>query len=403
MSAPSSANGIRLVHVLTVPQSLVFLRGQIGFMKARGFEVTIVCSPGPDLDEFGRREHVRTFGVVMPRRITPFADATSVARLVRIFREVRPHVVHSHTPKGGLLGMIAATLAGVPARIYHMRGLPLETAAGARRVLLSATERVSCALSSEVLCVSHSLRQTAIDEGVVNPDRIRVLLSGSGNGVDARRRFNPEHVGADVRSETRSALGIAEGAKVVGFVGRLARDKGVIELLHAWQRVSAAHPEARLVLVGEHEPRDPVPDAVKRALAQDPTVRLVGFQRDIERYYAAFDVLVLPTHREGFPNVLLEAGAMRLPVVATRVSGCVDAVRDGVTGFLVPKGDEVALAEAVVRYLDDAALRRDHGEAARRRAAEAFDPLKIWEALAGTYERLAANSGVEPPRYGAER
>lgn len=403
MSAPSRGSGIRLVHVLTVPQSLVFLRGQIGFMKARGFEVTIVCSPGHDLDEFGRRERVRTLGVAMPRRITPFADANSVGRLVRILREVRPHVVHSHTPKGGLLGMIAATLAGVPARIYHMRGLPLETAAGARRVLLSATERVSCALSSEVLCVSHSLRQTAIDEGVVKSDRIRVLLSGSGNGVDARRRFNPEHVGAEARSEIRRAMGIAEGAKVVGFVGRLVRDKGIVELLRAWQRVSAAHKEARLVLVGEHEPRDPVPDPVKRALAQDPTIRMVGFQRDIERYYAAFDVLVLPTYREGFPNVLLEGGAMRLPVVATRVSGCVDAVQDGVTGLLVSKADEVALAEAMARYLDDATLRRDHGEAGRRRAEESFDPARIWEALAGTYERLAANGGVGPLRNGVER
>lgn len=392
---------IRLVHVLTVPQSLVFLRGQIGFMKARGFDITVVCSPGRDLDEFGEREQIRTFGVEMPRRITPVSDAISVMALVEIFREIRPHIVHAHTPKGGLLGMIAATVAGVPGRIYHMRGLPLETATGARRALLTATERVSCGLASEVLSVSHSLREMAVNGGLVSPERIQVLLSGSGNGVDAQRRFNPDKLGAGARSATRRALGISDGTRVVGFVGRLVQDKGIVELVDAWRRVSTAHPEARLVLVGEHEPRDPVPASVKRALDRIPTIQVVGYQREIERYYAVFDVLVLPTYREGFPNVLLEAGAMRLPVVATRVSGCVDAVLDGVTGLLVPKADGAALADAMGHYLENAALRRDHGEAARRRVLESFEPSKIWEAMAGTYERLVARRGAHSLAHGS--
>lgn len=401
MTSASRSEVIRLVHVLTVPQSLVFLRGQIGFMKARGFDITVVCSPGRDLDEFGEREQIRTFGVEMPRRITPVSDAISVMALVEIFREIRPHIVHAHTPKGGLLGMIAATVAGVPGRIYHMRGLPLETATGARRALLTATERVSCGLASEVLSVSHSLREMAVNGGLVSPERIQVLLSGSGNGVDAQRRFNPDKLGAGARSATRRALGISDGTRVVGFVGRLVQDKGIVELVDAWRRVSTAHPEARLVLVGEHEPRDPVPASVKRALDRIPTIQVVGYQREIERYYAVFDVLVLPTYREGFPNVLLEAGAMRLPVVATRVSGCVDAVLDGVTGLLVPKADGAALADAMGHYLENAALRRDHGEAARRRVLESFEPSKIWEAMAGTYERLVARRGAHSLAHGS--
>lgn len=391
------------MHVLTVPQSLVFLRGQIGFMKARGFDITVICSPGADLDDFGLSEQVRVIGVEMPRRVTPVADLASVARLVGILRHIRPHIVHSHTPKGGLLGMLAATVARVPARVYHMRGLPMETAKGARRALLAGTERVSTALASEVLCVSSSLRQSAVAAGIVRPERIQVLLSGSGNGVDASGRFNPELVGREARNETRASLGIPQDATVVGFVGRLVRDKGLVELSRAWRSLNAARPGARLLVVGEHEPRDPVPEEVRRMLDEDPTIRTVGFQRNIERFYAAMDVLVLPTYREGFPNVLLEAGAMGLPVVATRASGCVDAVVDESTGLLVPVGDAAALARALGRYLDDPGLRERHGRAGRRRVEDSFVQERLWDALAATYERLIERTDGERPARGTSR
>ncbi|MBD0320537.1 MAG: glycosyltransferase family 4 protein, partial [Gemmatimonadetes bacterium] len=318
----------RLVHVTTVPDSLAFFIGQVGWMKARGIEVHALSSPGPLLDEFGRREGIATHAVEMPRRISPGHDLGAVRRMVRALRGIRPHVVHSHTPKGGLLGMIAARAAGVPVRIYHIRGLPFMTATGRRRALLRWTEKVACGLAHQVLCVSHSIRQVAIDEGLCPPEKIRVLLGGSGNGVDATGRFSPERHGPETRRELRARLGIAPGAPVLGFVGRVVRDKGIVELAAAWAALREEYPDAHLLLVGPEEPRDPVPAATLDALRSDPRVHLTG-QADAGPWYAAMDLLVFPSHREGFPNVPLEAAAMGLPVVATRIPGCTDAVADG--------------------------------------------------------------------------
>jgi glycosyltransferase involved in cell wall biosynthesis len=381
------------VHVTTVPDSLVFFIGQIGYMKARGIEVHALSSPGPLLDEFGRREGVETHAVEMPRRISPGHDVGAVRRMVDALRRIRPHVVHSHTPKGGLLGMIAARLAGVPVRIYHIRGLPFMTATGRRRALLRWTEKVACGLAHQVLCVSHSIRGVAIAEGLCPPDKIRVLLGGSGNGVDALGRFSPERHGPDTRRELRARLDIPPGAPVLGFVGRVVRDKGIVELAAAWDALRAEHPDAHLLLVGPEEPRDPVPPATLDALRRDPRVHLTG-HADAGPWYAAMDLLVFPSHREGFPNVPLEAAAMGLPVVATRIPGCTDAVADGETGTLVPVGDARALAEAVRAYLASPELRARHGSRGRERALRDFAQEGIWEALHGEYTRLLRERGV---------
>lgn len=389
-------NKVRLVHVTTVPMSLMFLRGQVGFMRGRGVEISAVSSPGPELDAFARSEGVAVRAVEMPRRITPLRDLVSVARLRRVLREIRPAIVHAHTPKGGLLGMIAATLAGVPVRVYHMRGLPLMTASGLKRRLLRATEALSCRLAHQVFCVSHSLRAVAVEEGVCPPAKIRVLLAGSGNGVDASGRFNPDAVGPRARTETRARFGIPADASVIGFVGRLVRDKGLVELASAWQQLREDFPEARLLLVGPWEPQDPVPAEIRTRLESDPRVHLAGSDWNTPPLYAAMDLVALPTYREGFPNVPLEAAAMGLPVVATRIPGCVDAVWDGATGTLVPPRDGDALARALRAYLADRLLRQQHGCAGRERVLREFQQETLWEALYQEYLKLLRNR-VEVP------
>ena len=376
-----------VVHVLTVPESLAFLRGQAGFMRGRGYELTVVTSPGPGLEAFAEREKVPFHAVPMPRRISPGQDAKSLAALVALLRRLRPDIVHAHTPKGGLLGMIAASLARVPARIYHMRGLPLVTAHGVQRAILTATERTSCALASRVIAVSSSLRDVAIAEHLTSRKKITVLAGGSGNGIDCDR-FDPTRVGPEVGPALRAKLGIAADAFVIGFVGRLVGDKGVGELARAFAELKPQHPNAHLVLAGVFEERDAVPEETRRALEQDPRVHLLGYLEDTASLYAAIDVLALPTYREGFPNVPLEAAAMEVPVVATRVPGCVDAVVDGETGLLVPARDSGALARALHTYLADPALRRAHGLAARARVQVSFRRERIWEALAGVYDEL---------------
>lgn len=395
MRSTHSVATVRLVHVTTVPMSLTFLRGQVGYMKERGFSVEVVSSPGPDLTTFGNEEEVPAHAVRMHRSLTPLRDVLAVLKLCRILSRSRPHVVHAHTPKAGLLGMLAAWFVRVPVRIYHMRGLPLAGATGWRRRLLWSTEWFACRLAHRVLCVGHSLRRDAIAEGLVSPEKIHVLAGGSGNGVDALNRFDITSVGEAARRTTRDALGVPDDAPLIGFVGRIVNDKGIVELTRAWTTLRVRHPSARLLLVGPFEPQDPVPPDVAAILRTDPRVHLQGMDWNTPPLYAAMDLVVLPTYREGFPNVPLEAAAMELPVVATRVPGCVDAVEDGVTGTLVPVRDDRALHDALDRYLSAPELRREHGLNGRERVVRDFGQREIWQALYQEYLALLRSRGLE--------
>jgi len=380
-----------VVHVTTVPLSLeTHLSGQIGYVRRRGFAVHVISSPGPELEAFATSEHVTVHAIPMARAITPARDLVAVFRLWRTLRRIRPDIVHSHTPKGGLLGMVAATLAAAPARIYHIRGLPFVTATGLRRRLLRWTELASCSLAHRVLAVSHSMREIAVGEGLCRADKLRVILGGSGNGVDSDGRFTPPT--RDARRAARDSLGLPADAVVVGFIGRLSREKGVRELTEAWRGLRDREQTARLLVVGWVEGQDAESAQAVKALRSDPRVHFTGPVKDTVPFYAAMDVVALPTYREGFPNVALEAAAMALPIVATSVPGCVDAVQDGVTGLLVPPRDPESLSRALHRYASDPALRAAHGQAARRRTVSQFRREAIWQGIADQYDDLLSRS-----------
>ncbi|GIV19727.1 MAG: glycosyl transferase [Armatimonadota bacterium] len=387
---------IQLVHITTSPLFLNFFRGQVAYMKERGLHTSIITSPGELLEQFAQKEEVEAYPVLMHRRITPLHDLLALARIYRILRRVRPHIVHAHTPKGGLLGTIAAWLCRVPVRIYHIRGLPYLAASGMKRSLLRWSEKVACTLAHQVLCVSHSIRQIAIEEGLCPADKIKVLASGSGQGVDAEQRFNPSRFSEREKRELRSRLGIPEEALVVGFVGRIVRDKGIVELAEAWQCLREDYPQAHLLLVGDYEEQDPVPNDVRKMLDNDPRVHITGWLTDTAPYYAIMYLLVLPSYREGFPNTPLEAAAMELPVVATDIPGCRDAVEAGPTALLVPPGDARALEDAIRRYLDDPLLHQQHGKAGRERVLRLFRQEILWQALYEEYVFWLRRKNVLP-------
>ncbi|MBX3234783.1 MAG: glycosyltransferase family 4 protein [Nitrospiraceae bacterium] len=388
---------MKLVHITTVPQSLRFVSGQPAFMRAHGIDTHAVSSPGEVLAEFGRSEGCPVYGVEMPRRITPLQDVGALRRLWRYLRRLQPQIVHAHTPKGGLLGMLAARLARVPIRVYHMHGLPFLTATGLKRRLLMITERWSCRLATDILCVSPSVRAAAISLRLCPPSKIKVLLRGSCNGVDAAQQFNPERAGSDVRASTRRRLGIPVDALVIGFIGRLAKAKGLVELEAAWRLLREAYPTLHLMLVGPEEPNDPPPAAVLARLRSDRRVCVVGEDWNTPPLYRAMDILVLPTHREGFPVVLLEAASMALPIVATRVTGCQDAVQDGLTGTLVAPYAAEVLAGGVHRYLRDPLLRQRHGEAARAWVLQDFNPKAMCRAIYEEYVQALESRGLDTP------
>jgi len=387
---------VRVVHISTSPLFLNFLRGLLLDLRERGFEPSVVCSPGELLDRFMRETGVSGFGVDMPRRITPLRDLVALYRLFILLRRVRPHIVHAHTPKGGLLGTTAAWMCRVSVRIYHIRGLPHLTASGVKRLLLHWSEKAACRLAHRVLCVGESMRRIAVEEKLCPPDRIKVLANGSGQGVDAERRFHPERFTNAEREPLQTQLQIPPDATVIGFVGRIVRDKGMQELAHAWQHLREDYSHVHLLLVGEYEEQDQVPAWVEQTFASDPRVHITGWVSDAAPYYAIMHVLVLPSYREGFPNTPLEAAAMELPVVATRIPGTVDAVEDEVTGLLVPPRDAQALEQAIRRYLDSPALRQQHGKAGRERVLRLFRQEVIWEALYNEYVALLQQRGILP-------
>jgi glycosyltransferase involved in cell wall biosynthesis len=374
----------------TVPQSLQFLRGHVQFLRGKGVEVFVVSSPGPALDAFGQEHGVPTGGVPMKRRIAPLADLVALWRLVRLLRRVRPDIVHAHTPKASLLGMLAARLAGVPIRMHHIHGLPAMTTSGPKRWLLKTCDALTCRLADEVYCVSHSLSQVVARQRICPAAKLRVLENGTIDGIDAEHRFNPSRFTSDMRRAQRRVLNIPDDAQVVGFVGRLVKDKGVDELLEAFAALSRKFPALHLLVVGPHERHQRLSARAAAALRGDARIRTVGYCEDPAQYYAVMDVLAFPTHREGFGLVAAEAAAMELPVVATQIPGCVDAVQHGVTGTLVPPRDAAALSEAIAIYLSDPDLRRRHGVAGRRRVQQLFRPQPIHEALWRRYPLWAS-------------
>jgi len=371
--------------------SLMFLRGQIAHLKRHGYELIAVSSPGEELKRFGKEQDIDVVGVEIPRAIPPLRDTRALAELTSVLRRLRPTIVHAHTPKGGLLGMLAASLARVPVRVYHMRGLPMMTAIGPRRRLLSLTERVSCRAAHQVISVSASIKDIAIAERLCPARKITTLAAGSGNGVDTDR-FDPKALDTGARQTTRARYDIPNNALVLGFVGRIVQDKGVVELLDAAEQLFAEFPSLHLLLVGMLEEKDAVPARVRERLANHPQIHWRGADWNTPPLYAAMDIVALPTYREGFPNVPLEAAAMKLPIVATDIPGCRDAIVHEQTGILIPVRDTTALAGALRRYLTDESLRTRHGESARGRVLAEFRQEAIWNGIHDTYQTLLARA-----------
>lgn len=373
-----------VTHGLT---AATLMRGQLRYLATRGFDVHLLASPGADLDRAATAEGVAVHAVPMQREIAPLADLVSVERLHRRLRHLAPDLVNCGTPKAGFLGALAGAAARVPRRIHTLRGLRLETARGWRRTLLAASDRTAARLAHRVVCVSESLRQRALKLRLMPEAKACVLGAGSSNGVDTER-FHPA-VGEDAtRGAVRRELGLHDAPEVIGFVGRLTRDKGVEDLVAAFREVGRCRPKAHLLLVGDFEAGDPVSPTIAAEIRSAPRILRTGMILEPAPYYRAMDVLALPSYREGFPNAALEAAATAIPVAGYAVTGTVDAVSDGVTGTLVPAGDLAGLSNALATYLERPERRLEHGVAGRRRVEDRFRQELVWQQWENLYRSL---------------
>ena len=383
----------RVVHVVTSDLAIKLMRGQLEYLQHNGFDVILICSPGKWVDSLGRAEGVQIIELPIARQIAPLRDLMSLWRLCCVIRALRPAITNVGTPKAGLLAGFAAWVNRVPCRLYTLRGLRFETMNGLRRRLLVYTERLACQFAQRVICVSPSLREKAIAVELTVRERTIVFGSGSSNGVDASRfASTPERMKR--ASELRRELGIPPQAPVLGFVGRLTRDKGISELVESFLRLGHEFPDLRLLLLGFFEEEDLLDVEIRRSLKAHPYVILAGEVADSAPYYALMDVLVLPSRREGFPNVVLEAYAAGKPVVAARATGIVDAVVDGETGLLFPVGDVATLTSALRMLLSDKASARKFGRAGQELVKREFRQEIIWDALSEEYRRLLQMGGA---------
>ncbi len=397
----------RLCYVVTNSWATSYLAGQLAYLRSQGFEVTLITSPGKELDAFQRKEGVESVRVPIERSIRPWRDFCSLVRLFRAFRSLRPQIVNAGTPKAGLLGMLAAWAARVPVRIYVVHGLRLETTRGLKRRILAMTERIASACAHRVICVSQSLADQYIQLGLADRRKVIVLGAGSANGVDAAelaptpRRIIQAH-------QIREQFGISPEEPVIGYVGRLARDKGIADLVQAFAAVSSRIPTAWLLLVGDFDKADALDEATTASIRSHPRIVKTGFIDGVAPYYHAMNVVALPSFREGFPTVILEAQAAGLPTVGYQATGVVDAILDGVTGRLVPIGAVEQLAAALLEYLHDPKLAAAHGASGQGRAKSEFSNQRIWNALLEEYHKLLGwadfkwagvrpHSRVEPP------
>ncbi|WP_035468222.1 glycosyltransferase family 4 protein [Algoriphagus mannitolivorans] len=337
----------KLIRITTVPLSLkLLLAGQMKFMKEQGWEVLTISADGREVAQVVKNEGVRHEVIPFTRKITPFHDLLCIWKLIRLFRQEKPDIVHTHTPKAGLLGMIAANLAGVKIRIHTLAGIPAMAAEGNRKSLLEKAEKWTYANATEVWPNSQGLYKHVLKEGLANEAKLRIIGKGSSNGVDLKK-FSRNSLKENHLVAATMRIMPSDDDYIFLAVGRLVKDKGIEELVSAFLNSKIAN-RSKLVLLGSFEQDlNPLSPETIQTIQDSPRIVQIDWTDHVSHYLALADVLVHPSHREGFPNVLLEAGAMQVPVICSDIIGNRDLITQQKTGLIFPVKDASVLKEAL--------------------------------------------------------
>lgn len=378
----------KLIRITTIPLSLdKLLPGQLRYMRDY-FEVIAVSSEKEYLEKIGEREGVKTHHLEMTRQITPHKDFLALLKLWLYFIKIKPHVVHTHTPKAGIVGMLAAKFAGVPHRIHTVAGLPLLEAKGKKRVLLDGIEKLTYWSATHVFPNSEGLKKIILESKYSKPDKVKVLANGSSNGIDTDY-FSKEHFSFAQKTQLKESLRITDVDFVFVFVGRLVSDKGINEAVSAFKKIRITYTQAKLLLVGPLETElDPLHQETLEAIEHCPQIISVGYQNDVRPYLAISDCLVFPSYREGFPNVVMQAGAMELPSIVSNINGCNEIIEHQKNGIIIPPKSELKLLEAMLLLLEDEELRNQLQQNARSMITARFEQKIVWQTLLEEYQKL---------------
>ncbi len=378
-------NRPKLLRITTVPISLkLLLAGQFSFFQQHGFEVMTASADGEELKELlsaGVTHHV----VPMTRTITPVQDIICLLKLIRLIKIYKPDIVHTHTPKAGLLGMLAAWMCGVKIRMHTVAGLPLMETKGIKRTLLKITERITYSCATNVYPNSKGLLKYIREQLSIVNCQLSILGKGSSNGIDSNY-FSRTSKLVDAANGIRSRYQIPEDSFVFCFVGRVVKDKGIVELVEAFQKLGNGI-EKRLILVGPREEAlDPLPDITMSTIKNDPTIILPGFEQDVRPWMTASDVFVFPSYREGFPNVVMQAACLEVPCIVSNINGCNEIIEDQVSGLVVEAKDACALLKAMQFMIMEIEKRKMFAINAREFVTKNFDQQFVWKELLKEYQ-----------------
>ncbi|WP_373846167.1 glycosyltransferase family 4 protein [Bacteroides heparinolyticus] len=375
-----------LLRIVTTSGSFSLLKGQLRFLSQKGWNVIGVAGePENRLQQLTEAEGITSIFIPhLVRPISPANDLKAFLELIRAIKKEKPLIVHANTPKGSLLGMLAAWYCRVPHRIYTVTGLRFETATGLFRRLLIAMERITCMCATKVIPEGDGVAATLRRERITAKP-LKKILNGNINGVDLEyysRNQSLEEAARQIKAK------IGEGFTFI-FVGRIVRDKGIIELIEAFQRLQKEHSECRLVLLGRQESDlDPIRPSTLQAIKDNPAIFEAGWQNDVRPWLAAADALAFPSYREGFPNVVMQAGAMSLPSIVTDINGCNEIIIEGENGYIVPPRDPQALYQRMKNMVEDTATTKMMAQMARPLIAERYEQQAVWEAILSEYQKL---------------
>lgn len=377
----------KLIRITTIPLSLdKLLTNQMQFMN-QFFEVTAVSSDLPYLQKIAKQQQVKYKCIEMSRKITPLKDCISLFKMILFFIKQKPLIVHTHTPKAGIIGMLAAKIAGVPNRYHTVAGLPLMEATGIKRKVLNFVEKLTYSCATKVYPNSMGLYDFILKEEFTKANKLKVLGNGSSNGIDTSY-FDASLIAEQTKSDLKNALGILDSDFVFVFVGRLVSDKGINELVQAFNQVTITHKNAKLLLVGPLEDDlDPLLPETTLSITSNPNIISVGYQADVRPYLAISHLLTFPSYREGFPNVVMQAGAMGIPAIVSDINGCNEIVRNNVNGIIIPVKQIQPLFNEMLNVLCNIQFYNDLVSNSRISIVQRFEQKYIWNEIVKEYQK----------------
>ena len=347
----------KLIRITTVPMSFKYLlKGQMNFMSKNGFNVTMISSDGQELNDVIENEKCGHIIIPLTRKITILKDLKATYNLYKLIRKEKPDIVHTHTPKAGIIGMLASYFARVPIRLHTVAGLPLMEATGFKRIILNFVEKLTYKCSARVYPNSYGLKKIILKHRFTSENKLKVIGNGSSNGIDTSY-FDPELFSIEENAVLKTNLGIKKTDFVFIFVGRIVSDKGINELVEAFDKISLVEENIKLLLVGPFEDElDPLQKKAKLLINNNDKIILVGYQNDVRPYFSISNCLVFPSYREGFPNVVMQAGAMKLPSIVSDINGCNEIIENNINGLVIKLKCVDAIYDAMIKITSDKSL-----------------------------------------------